>query len=79
LSALLKRIEKVIRERVEPLVALDGATVQVVAVDEQGGSISIELGGAYAGGPSRDIVLKYVIEPVLFDEFKEIKRVRLSI
>ena len=51
------------REYIEPLVKIDGGTIEVLEADEK--RVVVRLAGAYAGCPSQPFTLEGVIVPVL--------------
>jgi Fe-S cluster biogenesis protein NfuA len=66
-------LEKVIQTRVKPLLSVDGGTVEVVSIEEDGETrtIGVRFGGAYRGSPCRKVVLDNVIVPIIKDIFGE--------
>lgn len=72
-----KKVQEVVSKRISPLTDLDRGTVEVVKVFKNSGKIQVRLAGSYRGSPCRDTLVKYVIEPILRDEFQEISQVEL--
>jgi Fe-S cluster biogenesis protein NfuA len=68
-----KEIETIIAKRIVPLLELDHGSMEVVRFDRGQGNLQVRFGGSYRGSPCREIVLKYVVEPVLREEFSELK------
>jgi len=58
-------IEKAIDEVLRPLLALDGAVVDVVSITDDGSAVSLSLGGTLSGDPSLPLIKEKVIEPVV--------------
>jgi Fe-S cluster biogenesis protein NfuA len=58
-----ERAEAAVREYIEPLVKVDGGTIEVIEADEE--RVVVRLGGAYAGCPSQPFTLEGVVVPVL--------------
>jgi Fe-S cluster biogenesis protein NfuA len=63
IAGMRERAEAAVRDYIEPLVKVDGGTVEVVEADEK--RVVVHLGGAYAGCPSQPFTLEGVIVPVL--------------
>lgn len=63
ITAMRERAEAAVREYIEPLVKVDGATVEVIEADDK--RVVLHLGGSYAGCPSKPFAVEGVIIPVL--------------
>jgi Fe-S cluster biogenesis protein NfuA len=72
-----KRVQEIVAERISPLLELDRGSVEVVKIFKNAGKIQIRMGGSYRGSPCTDTLIKYVIEPILKDEFQEVLAVEL--
>jgi Fe-S cluster biogenesis protein NfuA len=70
-----KKIETVVTKRIVPLLELDRGSLEVVRFDNSHGNLQIRFGGSYRGSPCREIVLKYIVEPVLREEFSDLNKV----
>ena len=70
-------VEKVLEERIAPILAVDKGLIRVVDVDEQDGVIRVALGGAYRGCPSRNVVFEYVVEPTLRHVVSGVQKIEL--
>jgi Fe-S cluster biogenesis protein NfuA len=72
------KVEAVIKERLEPLLAVDGGAVEVERVDPGEGVVQVRFTGAYQACPSRHVLLSHVVEPTLRSEFPEVKSVKME-
>ncbi len=70
-----EKIEAVLAQSVSPLLEVDGASLEIVEVDEKNKCLQIRFGGRYRGAPCRETVTRFVIEPVLKKEFPGIETV----
>ena len=68
---------KVIEERIAPVVAVDGGSVELRAVDTKAGTIQLSLRGRYSGCPSRQYVFDYVVAPTLKRVLSGVKKIEL--
>jgi len=73
-----ERIEAIIKERLEPLLAVDGGAVEVERVDAGQGLVQVRFTGAYQACPSRHVLLSHVVEPTLRSEIPEVKAVKMG-
>jgi len=62
-SAMRERVQSVVDDIIRPLVEADGGTIELVEVASE--SVTIRLGGAYAGCPSGPFTLRGIIEPAI--------------
>jgi len=67
-------LEEVIKEKIAPLVAVDGGSVELVKVRDDG-TVLLHLGGACSGCPGLEYTLNMVILPILKDEVAGVKAV----
>jgi Fe-S cluster biogenesis protein NfuA len=70
-----KKIEHVVTKRIVPLLELDRGSLEIIRFDDSHGNLQIRFGGSYRGSPCRETICRYVVEPVLKEEFSEIKNV----
>lgn len=66
-------IEKVLNERIRPLLAKDGGSIELVEV--QDGIVKVRLTGACHGCPMAQMTLTRLVETKLKDELPDIKQV----
>ena len=76
-NPMRKKIQDIVSKRVLPLIEMDSGTVEIVRIYSTKGKVQVRLGGAYFGSPCRDVLVKYVIEPILKEEIDEINDVEL--
>ena len=70
-------VEDVVANRITPLFAIDRGSLEVVEIVEKPGLVKVRFGGTYRGSPSRETLVKYVVEPVLKQEIDDIQAVEL--
>ena len=63
IAGMRERAEAAVREYIEPLVKVDGGTIEVLEADDK--RVVVHLAGAYAGCPSKPFTLEGVVVPVL--------------
>lgn len=73
---LVQKVEKVLEDKVRPMLHSHGGEVQLVACS--GGVVSVELLGACSGCPAADLSTRGYIEDTLRAELPEIQRVELA-
>ncbi len=61
------RVQAVVEARLKNLLDIDEARLEVVEVEEALGRVLVRFTGRYAGCPGREIVFRYVVEPILKD------------
>lgn len=66
-------IEKILSEKVRPLLAKDGGSVELVEVKD--GIVKVKLTGACHGCPMAQMTLTRLVEAKIKDELPEIKQV----
>ncbi len=76
-KAIKVRVENVVANRITPLFAIDNGNLEVVEVVKKNGLVKVRFGGTYRGSPSRETLIKYVVEPVLKQELDDIHAVEL--
>jgi len=69
-----KKVEKVI-EKIKPMLAADGGSVELVSVDEKLGTVTVKLTGACGCCPHSAMTLKHVVEKMIKQEVAEVKQV----
>ena len=72
------KVEAVIRERLDPLFAVDGGAVEVERVDPGEGLVQVRFTGSYQACPSRHVLVSHVLEPTLRSELPEVKSVKMD-
>lgn len=72
------KVEAIIRQRLDPLFAVDGGAVEVARVDAGQGLVQVRFTGSYQACPSRHVLLSHVVEPTLRSEFPEVKSVKME-
>jgi len=76
-KTLRKQVEETVQQRINPLFELDNGSLEVVRVQKKSGRVQVRLAGSYGGSPCRNVLVKFVIEPILSSEFEEIQSVEL--
>lgn len=71
------RVEKVI-EKIKPILAADGGSVELVSVDEKSGVVTVRLTGACGCCPHAAMTLKGVVERMVREEVPEVKEVTVG-
>ncbi|MFA5032412.1 MAG: NifU family protein [bacterium] len=66
-------IEKILNERIRPLLARDGGNVEVIEVKD--GVVKVKLTGACHGCPMAQVTITKLVEKKIMDELPEIKQV----
>ncbi len=69
-----EKIESVLKEKVEPMLAMHGGGVELVDVTEEG-VVKVRLQGACAGCMGAQMTLKGVVEAILTQEVESVKEV----
>lgn len=70
-----EKIEKAL-DKIRPMLAADGGSVELVDVDEKNGVVKVKLTGACGGCPMSSMTLKNGIERILKQDMPEIKEVQ---
>jgi len=71
------KIEKVI-EKIRPMLAADGGSVELVSVDEKSGVVAVRLTGACGCCPHATMTLKGVVERMIKQEVPEVTEVKAA-
>ncbi|MDT8286236.1 MAG: NifU family protein [Elusimicrobiales bacterium] len=71
------KVEKVI-EKIKPILAADGGSVELVSVDEKSGVVTVRLTGACGCCPHAAMTLKGVVERMVREEVPEVKEVTVG-
>ena len=71
-------VQTLIEKRISPLMALDGANIELLSVDDEEKVITVRFNGSYRGSPCRSIVLDYVILPILKQELDTAIQVKMA-
>jgi len=70
-------VEKVI-EKIKPMLAADGGSVELLGVDEKKGDVKVRLTGACGCCPHSAMTLKHVVERMLKEEVPAVKTVTVG-
>lgn len=68
------KIDIIVNSRLKPLLAVDGGDIDIISVDSVAKLVKLRFKGSYSGSPCREIVFKYVVEPILRQEIPELHR-----
>ncbi|KAF0127794.1 MAG: nitrogen-fixing NifU domain-containing protein [Elusimicrobia bacterium] len=71
------KVAKVI-EKIKPILAADGGSVELVAVDEKSGVVTVRLTGACGCCPHAAMTLKGVVERMVREAVPEVKEVTVG-
>ncbi|HBE89562.1 MAG TPA: hypothetical protein DDW67_10535 [Elusimicrobia bacterium] len=71
------KVAKVI-EKIKPILAADGGSVELVSVDEKSGVVTVRLTGACGCCPHAAMTLKGVVERMVREEVPEVKEVTVG-
>lgn len=71
------KVTKVI-ERIKPMLAADGGSVELVGVDEKKGIVTVRLTGACGCCPHSAMTLKNVVERMIREEIPEVKGIAVG-
>ncbi|MEK7721543.1 MAG: NifU family protein [Elusimicrobiota bacterium] len=71
------KIIKVI-EKIQPMLAADGGSVELVGVDETKGVVTVRLTGACGSCPHATMTLQNVVERMIKEEVPEVKEVAVG-
>ena len=71
------KVSKVI-EKIKPMLAADGGSVELVSVDEKSGVVTVRLTGACGCCPHSTMTLKNVVERMIKQEVPEVKEVKVG-
>jgi Fe-S cluster biogenesis protein NfuA len=71
------KVEKVIK-KIQPMLAADGGSVELVSVDEKKGVVTVRLTGACGCCPHSTMTLKNVVERMIREEVPEVKEIAVG-
>ncbi|MDO8806504.1 MAG: NifU family protein [Elusimicrobiota bacterium] len=71
------KVTKVI-DKIKPILAADGGSVELVGVDEMKGVVTVRLTGACGCCPHAAMTLKSVVERMIKEEVPEVKEVAVG-
>ncbi|OGS14112.1 MAG: hypothetical protein A2234_03695 [Elusimicrobia bacterium RIFOXYA2_FULL_58_8] len=71
------KVEKAI-EKVKPMLAADGGSVELIDVDEKKGIVTVRLTGACGCCPHATMTLKNVVERMIREAAPEVKEVKVG-
>jgi len=60
---------------IRPTLEADGGSIELVDVDEEGGTVRVKLTGACAGCPMSQMTLQHGVERILKEQLPEVQRV----
>ena len=69
-----ERIEKVLKEKVRPMLAMHGGNVELIEVTDKG-VVKVRLTGGCAGCPSAQMTVVEIVERAIKSKVPEVKRV----
>lgn len=69
-----EKVRKII-EKIKPMLAADGGSVELVDVDEKAGRVTVKLTGACGCCPHAAMTLKNVVERMIKKDAPEVKEV----
>lgn len=72
---LREKVEEVVEKDIRPALMRDGGDIQVVEVDEDSGTVKIQLLGACGGCPMSMITLTTFVERYLRAKVPEVKKI----
>jgi len=68
------KVERIV-EKIKPMLAADGGSLELVSVDEAKGLVTVRLTGACGCCPHAVLTLKSVVERMIKEEVPEVKEV----
>lgn len=68
------KVEQVV-EKIKPMLAADGGSLELISVDESKGIVTVRLVGACGCCPHAVMTLKNVVERMIREEVPEVKEV----
>lgn len=71
------KVTKVI-DKIRPMLAADGGSVELVSVDEKKGVVTVRLTGACGCCPHATMTLQNVVERMIKEEVPEVKEVAVG-
>lgn len=71
------KVAKVI-EKIKPMLAADGGSVELVGVDEKSGVVTVRLTGACGCCPHATMTLKNVVERMIKQEVPEVTEIKVG-
>ena len=71
------KVAKVI-EKIKPMLAADGGSVELVSVDEKKGVVTVRVTGACGCCPHATQTLKHVVERMIKEEVPEVKEIAVG-
>jgi len=71
------KVAKVI-DRIKPMLAADGGSVELISVDEKSGVVTVRLTGACGCCPHATMTLKNVVERMIKQEVPEVKEIQVG-
>ena len=72
-----EEVAKVI-EKIKPMLAADGGSVELLGVDEKAGVVTVKLTGACGCCPHAAMTLKHVVERMIKEEIPEVTEVKVG-
>lgn len=72
-----EKVQKTI-EKIKPMLAADGGSVELLSVDEKDGIVKVRLTGACGCCPHATMTLKNVVERMIKEDVPEVKEVTVG-
>ncbi len=79
MNSLLETVSKIIDERINPLLAVDRGSVEVVDVNEQSGLVKVRYRGRCAGCPALSVTHRKVVTAALLAADRTIRKVEYTL
>jgi Fe-S cluster biogenesis protein NfuA len=74
----MKAKVEIVIEKIKPMLAADGGSVELVSVDEAKGLVTVRLTGACGCCPHSTMTLKNVVERMIKAEVPQVKEVAVG-
>lgn len=65
-------------DKIKPMLAADGGSVELVNVDETNGIVTVRLTGACGCCPHATMTLKHVVERMIKEDVPEVKEIKVG-
>lgn len=75
---LRSNVEKVLEEKVRPMLLMDGGDLEIISLDEKAGELTIRLLGKCSGCPSAQMTMETIVENEVMTAVPEIKKITLD-
>ena len=74
----MKAKVEAVMEKIRPMLAADGGSVELPGVDEKKGQVTVRLTGACGCCPHATMTLRNVVERMIREEVPEVKEVKVG-